>query len=73
MFNAFHKDFDRVRKYAKLYQIGLIDSNDESSSGRSEEERLKIQKELEIKEDFKKIHKIAEEKVIKFLLNFKSL
>ena len=47
-----------------MYQIGLIDPNDESTSGRTEEEKQRIQKELEIKEDFKKVHKIAEEKVI---------
>nr|ATI22170.1 delta-5 desaturase 1 [Brachionus koreanus]QBO56256.1 fatty acid desaturase 5/6-5 [Brachionus koreanus] len=61
VFNAFHKDFDRVAKYSKTYQIGLIDPSG-SLNDRSDQEKEKAQKELEIREDFRKIQQIALEK-----------
>ncbi|CAF0877889.1 unnamed protein product [Brachionus calyciflorus] len=61
VFNAFHKDFDRVYKYAKAYQIGQIDPNDQSRLKLSDEEKQKIQREIEIREDFKQVKKAAED------------
>ncbi|CAF0877938.1 unnamed protein product [Brachionus calyciflorus] len=61
VFNAFHKDFDRVYKYAKAYQIGQIDPNDQSRLKLSDEEKQKIQREIEIRKDFKQVKKAAED------------
>lgn len=52
-----------MAKYTRAYQIGLIDPS-ETLNGRSEQEKEKVQKELEIREDFRKIQQIALEKVI---------
>lgn len=72
-FGAFHKEFERISKYSKLYHIGRIDPNDSmtnikkssntsiNDSGDSKSELEKIIKESEMKKEFQNIKKIAHE------------
>ena len=65
MFNAFHKDFIRVNKYSKIYQIGKINPNENLNLAIDLNEKQKVLKENEIKKDFKEIKKLAEDMVNK--------
>ena len=77
-FGAFHKEFERISKYSKLYHIGRIDPNDSmtnikkssntsiNDSGDSKSELEKIIKESEMKKEFQNIKKIAHEMVKPF-------
>ncbi len=66
-FTAFHKDFDKIMKYAKLYQIGRIDPRysrvtnenliiDQTSYN---EEIDHLAKEASLKNDFEALRKLA--------------
>ena len=65
VFNAFHKEFEKVNKYAKLYHIGRIDPNDTllNIEVSNTDDRSKIMKEIEIRKDFENIKKVATELV----------
>ncbi|RNA11075.1 fatty acid desaturase 2 [Brachionus plicatilis] len=60
VFNAFHKDFDRVFKFAKCYKIGQIDPNDKSNEKLSPDVKEKVEKEIAIRKDFKDVKEAAE-------------
>lgn len=65
VFNAFHKEFDKVSKYSKLYLIGQIDANesymvdDAIDIKQRDLELQKIKKEMEIRKDFEEIRRAA--------------
>jgi cytochrome b involved in lipid metabolism len=65
VFNAFHKEFDKVSKYSKLYLIGQIDANESKLVDDADDikqrdlELEKIKKEMEIRKDFEEIRRAA--------------
>lgn len=56
VFNAFHKEFDKVDKYAKLYLIGKVQPN---SQIEDKTERERMEKEDEIRKDFLEVKQTA--------------
>ncbi len=66
VFNAFHKELDRVNKYAKSYLIGRVHPKD-LKSGSSPMSQLAtiedFQKNRDIRADFQQVRQIALEKV----------
>jgi cytochrome b involved in lipid metabolism len=65
VFNAFHKEFEKVNKYSKMYLIGQIDANDSKLADDTVDikqrdlEMEKIRKEMEIRKDFDEIRQAA--------------
>ena len=63
VFNAFHKEFDKVNKYSKLYLIGKVYPNETSSLMVADSQaNINFQKEKELRNDFKELRKIAFDK-----------
>ena len=56
VFYAFHKEFEKVDKYSKLYLIGKVKPTDEIED---KIEREKILKEDEIRKDFVNVKQAA--------------
>lgn len=67
VFYAFHKEFDKVDKYSKLYLIGKVKPTDEIED---KFEREKILKEDEIRKDFVKVKQTAVKMVGFVWVNF---
>lgn len=59
VFNAFHKEFDKVNRYSKLYHIGRIDPNDVNEYEPKNEQQNNRQ--AEIRKDFENVRKLARE------------
>lgn len=66
VFNAFHKEFDRVNRYSKLYHIGKIEPQEaiklSDISLNERKETLDFKKEIELREDFEKLRLVAFDK-----------
>lgn len=56
VFNAFHKEFDKVDKYAKLYHIGKVESSNQIEN---KAERDRVQRDIEIRKDFLQVRETA--------------
>ena len=66
VFNAFHKELNRVNKYSNLYHIGRVDPNESSSHSNNMTQLTAIvnfQKDREIRADFQEVRQMALEKV----------
>ena len=63
MFNAFHKEFEKVEKYSKLYYIGKLKPSDYQTTGsisvNQKVEIEKLKKQLEIRDDFDELRRMA--------------
>ena len=60
VFNAFHKEMDKVNKYAKLYHIGRLHPAETSNNQFTENgTELEFAKNNQIRQDFAKLRKLA--------------
>ena len=60
VFNAFHKEMDKVNKYAKLYHIGRLHPAETSNNQFTENgTELEFDKNNQIRQDFAKLRKLA--------------
>jgi len=66
VFNAFHKEFEKVNKYSKIYLIGKT-----HIIGESNKPIIDSNSEKELRDDFKQLRLLAFEKVLKLVFTLK--